>query len=417
MTRTRSHLRGPALTSLFSAGGVLVFLFGSGILSARTLGPVERGHFAVVTLVPNMLCQLAALGISLALVHFVASGKIGARQAVSLLKPIIAVQCVAVFVIALLVGEVLNLNRSSHVQIAAAIAPLAVISSFGRDYGLALLQACGRVAEANALRVLPAAIWSGAIAVVYVVERGSLIAAITAFVAGDLLASAIIAARARVAVVASPTPAGCTTTRAEILRYGRRIYAGVLSPLENFNLDQFTVSLLHSPAGLGYYAIAASFTNISRVVAMNIGLTASPLVSAAHNRGYSPQAAARAFIGFTLAVTIAITVVLQIATTVLIPKLFGDDFLPAVPICHVLLLSGPIMAARRILVDTKRGAGRAVGSRAELLGMTTFVLLALWLGPAHGPIGIAWSFVAANGANLCLLVALEWGRSARARRG
>src|SRR3954471_15100982 len=69
-------LRSPVVQA--TAGAVMVGVVAqlslavSGVLSARLLGPTDRGYLAIVILVPSIISQAGSLGISLALTYFIA---------------------------------------------------------------------------------------------------------------------------------------------------------------------------------------------------------------------------------------------------------------------------------------------------------------------------------------------------------
>src|SRR5688572_7701167 len=58
--------------SLGAGGAGQAALVVSGILAARALGPENRGHLALLTLVPWVVCQLGLLGVPNAVTYYVA---------------------------------------------------------------------------------------------------------------------------------------------------------------------------------------------------------------------------------------------------------------------------------------------------------------------------------------------------------
>src|SRR3954454_7458705 len=61
--------------SLGASVGVQIALFGSGIITARSLGPTGRGDLAVLLVLPSVALQLATLGLPSAVTYYVARNK------------------------------------------------------------------------------------------------------------------------------------------------------------------------------------------------------------------------------------------------------------------------------------------------------------------------------------------------------
>ncbi len=75
-----TFLRKSSLT-LLSRAGVLILSFVLQVWIARTLGPVGKGAFAVFTLVPALMAQLASLGIFSAYIYLLGQNRAGFRAA------------------------------------------------------------------------------------------------------------------------------------------------------------------------------------------------------------------------------------------------------------------------------------------------------------------------------------------------
>src|SRR4051812_30853910 len=86
--RTKGSIARALGGAVFAGGALQGALLASGILAARLLGPDDRGHLAVLVLIPSLIAQLGGLGLPLAVTHFVARDDRTSRQvAAALWRP------------------------------------------------------------------------------------------------------------------------------------------------------------------------------------------------------------------------------------------------------------------------------------------------------------------------------------------
>lgn len=418
MTSTVSHraaLRLAALSSVLSAAAILLALVVSGALAARMLGPTDRGYYALLSLAPSVVCQLSGLGISLGLAHFVANGSISARRAVGLLQRPITVQIVVALCAATAFGLALQCGHPNYVKVAALVAATTAVSTFLKEHGLALIQASGASAAANAFKALPQVLTALVFVGLYVSGETALPTVIVGWALADWFAGVTTASWAARCVRRDVrTERKTKVERSEILSYGRAGYLSYLSPLDTFRLDQLYVGLAMSPASLGYYAAGAAFTNIPRTLAHNLGLTAAPFVSRhlalKEGRDHRPTLAF-ALLGVGISAVTAFGI--AILAPVIVPALFGEPFRPAISVTQIVMIGAFFFASRRIAVDLLRGVGDArAGLVPELVGLATFAVALPLLSSSDGLEGVAWAFSLAGATNFVAL-----GISQRRRLG
>ena len=140
---------------------------------------------------------------------------------------------------------------------------------------------------------------------------------------------------------------------------------------------------------LGVYAVGAAFTNFTRVVAINVGMSGTSEVAR-----HSDAAARRATVRHTLALTAglitAITLGVGLFAIVAIPVLFGQVYDSAVPVAECLLVAAWFLSMKRVSVDLMRGAGEpGIGTRAEIINLGVFLAVCAPAAFTFGGVGVA----------------------------
>jgi O-antigen/teichoic acid export membrane protein len=405
LTVVASSDRRAAATSIAAAFGLQASLVVSGVLAARLLGPEGRGSFALLVLFPTVLFQLGSLGLPVALTYFIASE----RRAAAALLAVVAVPAVAQAIVLVLIHFALiavvfgagdeDVRRSGLITL--AIVPSALAS----QYGLAVLQGYQRFVAFNALRILPAILYSAAVAALFVMGVGDLVAVTAGFVIANI-ASAIITGILAARLISAQRVQARQSLR-ELLRFGLKALVGAFSPIQTFRLDQAVVGLLLSPVALGHYVVGLSFTNLPHLLGQSIGAIAYPRIAAS-----APAARPRLLLTFALmcvAASFAVSAPLILLADRIIPFFFGSEFVEAVPVARVLLVGTFFLSAARVMSDALRGAGfPGAGSIAEVVSWLWLVPALFLLAPLWGPVGVAVALAAAHAVTVLVLVALVY---------
>jgi O-antigen/teichoic acid export membrane protein len=235
---------------------------------------------------------------------------------------------------------------------------------------------------------------------------------------GDLLVMTLVAAMPWVVVAVVSLVAASRTLRleaapeggpalGELLRFGARAHFGRLMPTDVFRPDQLIVAVFLSPVALGIYTVAWAFTNLTRALTQAIGVVAYPSL-AGQRDATRAQALMWRYAALASGIGLAITAVLGVGATVLVPALFGSEFDAAVPVAQWLLPAAALVGVRRTLVEALRGMGHPlVGTVSEGVGAVTLAGGALLLVPAFDVTGVAIADALASAASLgAVLVAL-----------
>ena len=385
--RLRLAVAGSVATGLAGQAALMV----SGPLLARMLGLDGRGYLASLVLWPVLIAQLGSLGLPLAVTYYIAQERtIAARVARAALRFAVP-QALLLTALHAMVLLVILRGEPASIRLAGAVTLAAVPASLAQQYGLAMLQGQQRFAAFNVLRFLPAVLYAGGVAALFVSGSTSIVAIAAVLMGANATISAITLTTGLQAVGSIGTERGSADLRA-MLRFGLRGLLGTVSPIESFRLDQIVLALFLAPAALGVYVVGLAFTNLPRFVAQSVGMVAYPSVAAR-----TDEAAARrsvwAFFWVTVAISIAITGPLLLTAGWLVPLFFGQEFRDAARVTQILLPGVLFSCLGRVLSDAMKGRGHpTAGTLAE-------VATWLWLAPA---LAVAVPMWGVNGVALSL---------------
>jgi O-antigen/teichoic acid export membrane protein len=401
------------LHNLSGAAGIQLSLLVSGTLSARLLGPENRGYLAILVAVPSAISQLGAVGMSLAATYYLSSGEIGGAEIIRLLRRPALVQLVLLTLINTAIILSYTFVSGAPIILAACVSLGQVPAALGLEYGLAFLLGARRHGTVNVLRTLNPALTAVGVATLYLFHDRSVASVMAASTAASIIVG-IIALRRGVAVAVAVriqnslvAQLGWRRARRTVLAFGRQGYIGFLSPVDTFRLDQLAVGFLLSPRELGFYVVGAAFTNVGRLVAINLGLSATPEIAAQSDHD-AQRSAARHTLLLTGGILTLLTVALALFVIVAIPFFFGETYRSSIPVAEILLVACWLLSLKRIAVDVMRGIGETrIGTRAEMLNLALFLAgvapLGLWLGGRGVALALA---IAAAGGSVLLVRSL-----------
>ncbi len=375
----------------------------SGILAARLLGITNRGHLALFLLFVIILAQVGGLGMPLATTYWIARDGSSARSVVRTVAIPAVVQAVIVASVHCAILVVVFRDSDPSTQVAAGLTLLATPALLIQQYVLGVFLGQRRFRAFSLFRLLPSALYSAVLCVIFATQTQALV-----FITAAWVASLVITAGVGLRVMLDGLPAnmpgdvGCGT-RVEMLRFGLRGLLGSIAPLETFNLDQAAVGLFISPAALGLYVVGLAFTNLPQFLAQSVGYVAYPHVAAERN----PTTAYRSmwrFVGVTLALSGTVAVLLGLAAPWLITTLFGRSYTSSAPLTRILLIGALFIGLRRVLTDGARGVGRpSIGTIAELVSLGCLAPALALLVPGGGVQGAAWAVSVASAVGLVFL--------------
>ena len=410
MARVLQPLRGNHLVrasahSVGAALGAQLLLLASGPLVARMLGVENRGSLAALYAFGTIAAWLGMLGVPTACSFYVATQRSRARSVALAglrLLPFQAVLATAVLAVVLIVWA-----RGKSVELDVLLLPMLLPGAvLAHAYALGVLQGLQRFLAHNALALLPIALYAGGMVTLFTAGESRLQVVVAVWI-GSMVVSALIA----VGVVLAVLPPARTepVPSRELLRFGLRAHLGQASPVATLPLDQAAVGVFLSPAALGLYTVAVSFTNLLRFCAESVGRVAYPAVAV---RGPTPEAW-RILWRFLFVVS-AFTAVAAAALVALAPKLivllFGASFAAASPTARLLIVAVAIASARGIVLEGLRGLGRPGAATLAEVAMYPWLVVAAPISLLEfGGAGLAGALAIGYGISLAvsLLVALR----------
>lgn len=408
--QSRSRAQAATLTrhlgSLAGTGTLAVLGTLTGVLLARGLGVHDRGVFAAILLWPSVLLVLADVGVSNALVFFAAREPrttpwlLRSGFKLAALQSLVGVP-IAAGVTWLALGASGVHNQVPGVMLAAAFLPSGLLGL----HVAAVMQGRLRLMAYYGVRAS--------------LQLATLVALLALALSGTLtLWTAVLGQIAALAVSAlvSIVLAGSELQRDSetrevgrmrpLLSYGARSFAGGLYPIEVLMLDQIVVALFLGPSDLGLYVVAVTLTTIVRIVALAIGVIASPQLaqtSPAHR-----PAKTRRFLFLTAAIVVPLAAGLFLLTPELLRAFFGGEFAGATTASRLLLVGSVGFGMRRVLGDCLRGEARA--GRVSIVETATWpaAALAILVGSSHGIDGVAAGIAILQLGSATALAIVAW---------
>jgi O-antigen/teichoic acid export membrane protein len=355
-------------------------------------------------LVPVVLQLVGTLGLPVATTYYIASDPRQERSVRHAIRLPTLLQVIVLSILQALLLWLLVSGDPTRVHW-AALATLPLLAGALADvYGKAILQGQGRYTAFNILRNAAVAFYLVGVLGLLASGKTGLVQFAVAWVSASILAGVLTVS---VALRHKPKPASddARVSRRELLRFGLRGYLVSLSPIATFRLDQALIGLFLAPRSLGLYVAALSLTNLPDIIARGIGMIALPQVARSEDPSRGQDM--RRYFVFSVVLTGAVVVALEILAGWLVPFFFGPEFEDAVLVTRILLLGTFFWGVRRVLTDMTSGSGRpGLGSLAELISWIAIIPALAVLMPRWGVEGVAAAMAISSAASLIALMLL-----------
>lgn len=372
--------------TLASRGVIFGLAIVSNVILARTLAPQGRGLYALALVAPSAVALVANLGISQALVYFLAK-RIYTRdqligQVVSLSFILGGAATLGLLAIAAAAGgAILPGVPLSLVLIAGASIPLALFFYYSLSFEQGLENFVGfnaiYVVNAVALVVLLAPL---------VVAKGNVTLAVTAWSLSWVPTTAaglyLLSRSGRLNVRLD-----LTVLRA-LLRFGIVGYLSFMTNYLNLRLSTFLVNIFTNATQVGFYAVAVTLAETIWYISTAASTVLAPRVAGAE--GAAPEITTGRVSRVVLWTSAAASLALAITAPIVVRVLFGSAFSPSV-IAIWLLLPGIItLSVARVLSSYLLGKNRLrVDLAAAVAGLVVTLVLDVVLIPRYGFAGAA----------------------------
>jgi O-antigen/teichoic acid export membrane protein len=376
----------------------------TGIITARWLGPTDRGLFNLLVLLPTVLSNFVKLGIPQASVYYMRRKNVPASEVASNSLWFAITMGSALAIVCWiwrdwLLEKVLKQAPESLVAPTLILVPCVLL----QFYFLGVAQAQERFKEYNIRQIVPNLLSLIGMFVVLVVLGKGLVAAVLVQTAIVIFMSIWLTIRVhREAPLTLHVNGGLLK---DMLGFGAKSYVQTLAATLHLRIDQFVLSYVRSPTEVGYYGVGVTIVGLLLKISEATGTVVFPRLAASDRR--EAQLATARVVRHTLFLTGLGVLGLGIAGPIAIRVLYGTKFEPAI-IPMLILLPGALMMSLYQLLTRSftSDAKQEINIMAATVALILNVALNFLLDPRFGAAGAAMSNGISYGtAALILLVA------------
>ncbi|MFJ7146566.1 oligosaccharide flippase family protein [Pseudomonas protegens] len=304
------------------------------ILLARLLGPADRGLFALLGMLPDLIAAITSGGLNTAVGYEMARQ----RPMGLLLTQILIYGCLLAGTLTV-IAVVLLSSVGSHLDITQQLGSLiwllllAVPLSVLKSGVLTLCNADGRVGAFNALRLLESLIPLLLFVGLWWVWRDQpLSAAVVSWLIGTLLV--VVVGWCWLGRFHSLRLRWQAGEQGQLLSYAAQSHPGVLSEQMMLRSDYLFIGALLDPAALGWYAMASAAAELLLIIPEAV---TTPLMKRLLQQGDHMQQLTPLALRATSTVMLGACLGMAVIGQWLIVTLFGVDYTPAYSALLVLL--------------------------------------------------------------------------------
>jgi O-antigen/teichoic acid export membrane protein len=198
--------------------------------------------------------------------------------------------------------------------------------------------------------------------------------------------------------------------------YGLPQVASIAPATLNLYLALLVLSQVVSPAALGNYAVASSFTMVPVPLVTAIGYVAFPRLAARRALSASDHRMKRVAVTASIGLASAIMLPVAAVSYWLIPAVFGPAYHGAAPLLWILTPGAIFLSSGSVVGDLLRGTGRpGLVALAQGLAAVATVILLVVLLPSTGVAAAAIAQSVAYGVALAVMIRLLGRPPAQAR--
>ena len=388
--------------SIGSKSTILALQAGTGILTARILGPAGRGELAAMILWPLFVASVTTLGVPSSLIYHLRRQSDERERLVTNGFAMAALLGMAAAAVAAII-----LPRWLHAYSPAVIhaaqcflitVPLCSVTLAGR----AVLEAAHDFTASNAIQILtPLATLLVLLGLLAGHSMSPLTAAV-AYIAASVPSFCLMLSRVR--------RTGLRAARLrlaamkQILQYGIRSYGiDVLGTLA-LQVDQVLVVSLLSAGAMGSYVVVLSISRMLNVFQTSVVMVLFPK-AAGHNAN-KVLAMTGESVRISGLVTAACGAMVCLAGPTLLRVVYGAEYEAAAGALRVLVLEAVLSGIVFVLAQAFMALNRpGVVTLLQGLGLSLSVPMMLWLIPRYGIYGAAISLLTSTTARLIFVCA------------
>lgn len=366
---------------------ILAISLVTGILTARLLGPEGRGQLAVVILWPSVIAAIGSLGVRDALVYEQARGVCSRDVLTGVALLLASLQSFALILIGWFLIPILTRSQTAEVTTLTRQFLIFVFLNFVSLYMVGLLHGRLHIVHYNITRISVNVIYVLGLLVLW----GNDVVTVKYVAYALLIANAVTAT---LAVIFAARDSGVSfhfrwSFVKTIFNYGLKSHVGSISQMFNERLDQMVLALLLSPKELGWYVVAVSTANITKVAASPFAQMVFPRMTGQDR--HRQRNILRTYSRFAVLCTGALALFLFVTLPFLLPVVYGDDFVPSLQAAQVLVIAAIFLGIGSIWRQALAGMGQPfIASQAELFSLVVTAIGIYFFVPPYGILGAAW---------------------------
>ncbi|MCB1257950.1 MAG: lipopolysaccharide biosynthesis protein [Microthrixaceae bacterium] len=370
---------------MFTTGTSLVIglvVFVTAPIAANRLGPAGRGTLVTVQLLPQILAQLASLGLGFATIHFGARERRSVRVFWRWSLSRCAIGSLAVFALGQLLAPVLTSNAGDQrmLRVYLLLCPLQAFVEIPYE----ILRALGLYRSWNGFTFLIQMIWPIALLIGVLQPTPSLWMVVWLHLALMLMVLVVITFMVLRATSGRSRPPKAELS--EFTSYGLKSALSTIPSSANAKLDQLVMAAFVSKPDLGLYAAAAGWSQLTLPVMRGLMAVSMPFVSGAADDERPARAIRLITLGLGSVLILGVGGIL--ATLVLWGPLYGPEYKSALPAALVLMVASLLLQYNGVLSNILRSLNRPGVVTAIETGVlvlsTVALVIALSISPVLG---------------------------------
>lgn len=313
---------------------LVVFGFGTGIITARLLGPHDRGLFTLLVMLPQTLVTFVKMGVAQANVYYIRRAKVPVETVASNSLVLCAIVSVIVFLAAYFGGQwfIEPFTEGapwSYVWLALVLVPFLLIES----YFMAILQAVEAFGAYNMQSIYKAVMSFVGIVTAVLLLDGRLWAALMSQV--TVLAAANLWLLYQVSQVSRYGFRWDWKVGRGTLDFGAKSYVQTLAAHLHYRIDLYLIALLLTPEQVAFYSIAVNMTHPILQIPDAIGTVIFPKLAGSSDEQAHERTAVTC--RHTLFMTLVAAIFYAGVGSQLMVLFYGERYSPAIPPMFMML--------------------------------------------------------------------------------
>jgi O-antigen/teichoic acid export membrane protein len=365
----------------------------TGILTARFLGPVGRGEFAIVILWPSIFAIIGCLGIREALTYKQAQNTYPAAQLVGIGVMFGLIQSIVLILIGVLIIPLVTRSLRQEITFWSMVYLPFIPMNLLTLYSLGLLQGKMDFLRFNIIRLSVNAIYLILLIFLWILDSIT-VRNLTLCLLGANLFTTILSLKTVIEKCGFQIRFDAMII-GELLSYGLRNHFGSISNFVNQRLDQVFMAILLKPEQLGWYTVAISTAGITRIATTALSALLFPKIAIApdlEKRHLLIQYSRMSVASATL-----FALVLMLISRSFIPLFYGTGYSNSILPAEILIIAALFMGVGLTWSAAFRGLGYpGIPAKAELLALLITVIGLYFLLPILGVIGAALTSLGAS---------------------